>query len=211
MPQGHKIDAILVCHPFTDHCDEATLRTGSPNTPIFVHHAIVDRVKGLKFFNHISAISVHSSKSYPTRLCSSQSSETSPAVAISALYFPPDRFEMAGDKLHGCTLITVTVSLPNTTSLNAGQLFYVLYAPHGTYVSVLRGWLDEHPHAQCLALIHGFDEIDNPWYLGEFAPRVSHGAEAHLYLFSSWKVEPRSTNGASTRRSTSPEVLAPDT
>jgi hypothetical protein len=168
MPQGHKIDAILTCHPFTDHCHETTLRTGSPSTPIFVHHAFVDRVKGWKFFDDIRSVPVHSSKRNssqcaPICLCTSQISTSSPKVTVAALYFQPDRLEMTGDKLHGCTLITITVSAPETSS---SDLYYILYAPHGTYASVIESWIDANPRARCLALIHGFDEVDNPWYLG---------------------------------------------
>lgn len=92
---------------------------------------------------------------------------------INVVYVPTDkRFDMSGTSLHGATIITFTLpSLSSAVSSDAANTRYaVVYVPHGTTASSLQPWLAAHPDTQCLALIHGLDEVDNPWYLGKSLP-----------------------------------------
>jgi hypothetical protein len=172
LPEHQTVNAILVCHPFTDHCSKETLRTASPKTRVIAHHAIVNKLLKWLIFDSIHSMPIQGKgkpfgRVEPILVCSMKEEDGYPHVAISALYVPSDRFEVVGDQLHGGTLITISVTPPSSSEdATSKQLYYILYTPHGTYASSLQGWIDAHPDAQCLALIHGFDEIDNPWYLG---------------------------------------------
>jgi hypothetical protein len=167
LPDDQQLDAILVCHPFTDHCNEATLRTARPETRIVVHHAIMEKLITWRIFSAVLAVPVQGKGQKADDvdaivLCHTAQTDGLPQVSVSALYVPSDRFEIVGDQLHGGTLIVIS----STSTGGDSQSYYILYAPHGTYPSSLQSWINKNPDAKCLALIHGFDEIDNPWYLG---------------------------------------------
>ncbi|KII95705.1 hypothetical protein PLICRDRAFT_693861 [Plicaturopsis crispa FD-325 SS-3] len=171
-----KIDAILVCHDFTDHCNEATLRLANSHIPVFASPSAARKIARWNIFDAVHEIPVvRTEKAAGTNTLVSRNGKTlrdmhinttdpsSCPENISIIYIPTDRWDMAGIRLHAATVITVSV--PSGSPHEQGSSYCIVYAPHGTSPSSLQPWVDAHPSVTCLALIHGLDEIDNPWYL----------------------------------------------
>lgn len=149
------MDAILVCHDFTDHCNEATLRGANKGIPVWAGRYATSKIRGWDHFQEAREISVYGSKTE-----SEKEMENGLPEGIDVIYVPTDKFNMAGIRLHGATIISF--SLPSQD-----KRYSVVYSPHGTTASSLKSWISANPGVECLALLHGFDEIDNPWYLGK--------------------------------------------
>lgn len=76
----------------------------------------------------------------------------------------------------------------STTTLNNREhTLSVLYAPHGLPYPVVKAWAQTHLIREAglplTALLHNFDEVDNPWYLGgTIAHGLRGGSEIAKYL-----------------------------
>lgn len=89
---------------------------------------------------------------------------------VGVLYIPTDsRLDPAGDKLHGLTVLTFTARAVGEQAVQSGgptaTTYSVLYSPHGIPTSALQPTfeaLHSLQNHECVALIHGFDNIRIP-------------------------------------------------
>ncbi|KZP25941.1 hypothetical protein FIBSPDRAFT_361969 [Athelia psychrophila] len=160
-----KVDAILVCHDFTDHCHEETLRTAEKCTPVFAQGKAAGRVRGWRSFDCV--IEVPHTQDISLRELAvdagMKNANTMPEDICIAYLPTNNRWDMAGTRLHGATVITF--GQPSDLHESCKPHYAVIYTPHGIPASSLSPWRAVHPDVDVLALIHGLDEIDMPWWL----------------------------------------------
>ncbi|KAF7982636.1 hypothetical protein HWV62_27067 [Athelia sp. TMB] len=179
LPPGEKVDAILVCHDFSDHCHEATLRGAKNQATIFAQGKARKNIRGWGWFDCVGEIPItRNGVGKSLRELAVNAGMKDPEEMpenISVAYVPTNnQWDMAGTRLHGATIISFSLSFCSSDSQSFGVAFEyeleshsyaIVYAPHGIPASSLAPWRTAHPDVQVLALIHGFDEIDNPWWL----------------------------------------------
>ncbi|KAJ7292085.1 hypothetical protein C8J57DRAFT_1113835 [Mycena rebaudengoi] len=159
------VDGVLVAHEFTDHCHEATFRTlapaqaGTNGIPVWAVPNAKRRIESWKLLaDPVAAIT-------PSRLTLrelgrsagwAQKKIESVPDDVSAMYVDaPGRWDPAGGRLHGITLLT----FPTPVGQRA-----IGYAPHGTAASAAARISAALGSVPCIALLHGFDHIQLPLF-----------------------------------------------
>jgi hypothetical protein len=169
LPKGQSVDAIVINHDFHDHCHRETLLTARKDTPVFAHPAALSKLRGWSIFDSVQPLPIFKDNEtekanqvvlYPANTNAGKD-EGDGLLRIAATYLPPKGYEPLGIRLHGALILTID----STYTQNP---YYIIYSPHGISPSSLNSWTHVHQNAECLALLHGFDEVDNPWYLGKF-------------------------------------------
>lgn len=191
------MDAIILSHEFTDHTHEETLGGARKDTSVFGHPRAKQRVDKWSIFDlpagstpvagptydwseghseddgkaRLPGKTLHrlgEEAGWPTNILSRMPDY------ISLLYVPTDdRFDPAGDRLHGLTVI----SFLSPSSSSACSVSSVVYSPHGlprSSITALATAFPPSPRHRYLALIHHFDRIVLP-FLGvvNAGPRTS--------------------------------------
>lgn len=144
-----KIDAILISHEFTDHCHEATLKSLSRQTPIFATKNALNKIRQWNFFEKTGEIR---NLTEPIENFCFDSDRS-----ISVGYLPEKGF-LGLPSLHGALCIAFRVD----------ENFWncLLYVAHGCRLESIELWFRSNPNVRCVALLHGFEKISNPFWLG---------------------------------------------
>jgi L-ascorbate metabolism protein UlaG (beta-lactamase superfamily) len=148
-----QVDAILISHPFTDHCHEATLKQFSAETPIFASPRAFKIIQKWHYFEHLHVL--NSSAKTPKPLI----------IKDIEVYF------LAAN--HLLDLTHQALFLRAKTSQKT-----VFYAPHGYWANDLKKTQLLDNQAIDLVLCT-FSLYKLPWYLGG---TVNFGANNTLQL-----------------------------
>lgn len=161
-------------HEFTDHTHQATLSTAKKDSLVFGPPRVKQRVDGWKHFALRAGVTPVAVRSFdrstggrlPGKTLRQLGEEAKwPEAAlsrapdhVSLLYVPTDdRFDPAGDRLHGLTVISWLSSDDAVSS--------IVYSPHGLPASAIAPLVKAYPPSttqRYLALIHHFDRITMP-------------------------------------------------
>ncbi|KAJ7584391.1 hypothetical protein C8J56DRAFT_151334 [Mycena floridula] len=156
------IDGILVAHEFTDHCHEATFRTLSAaqrDLPVWGSPNAKSRITGWKLLSDpVAAIATELTTLQDLGKKAGWSSKKVATVPddLSIMYVSaPGRWDPAGGRLHGITLLLF--------STPAGRRA-LAYAPHGVAPSAASQVAEALGSVPCIALLHGFDHVTLPLF-----------------------------------------------
>ncbi len=147
------IDAILISHPFTDHCHEATLKQFSADTPIFASPMAFKIIQKWRYFTHLQVLNPSAKVLKPLLI-----------KDIEIHFFAANHWL---DLTHQALFLRAKASQKT-----------VFYAPHGYWVKDLKNnqLLDN----QAIDLVLcTFSWYKLPWYLGGV---VNFGAHNTLQL-----------------------------
>lgn len=148
--QGSCIDAIVISHEFTDHCNKHTLLEADPQTAIYATSAAARLIRSWNFFSNVHEVPVANRD---------RDTWTDCVVAISP-WLSVSRITSSRDMgyLHSGVLFTFQL---HEGSRNEG----ILYTPHGV-VAEDASWLARtNPPISLLALIHGLHEVSATFIL----------------------------------------------
>lgn len=154
--EEHKsfIDAVVISHEFTDHCNKHTLLEVNPLVPIYATSAAAGLIRSWKHFARVHDI--------PVLTRENRHRWTGCAVQI-APWLSASRLTSSRDVgyLHSGVLITYPISNPQEHGHQEG----ILYTPHGIVAGDVRWLSDLKPPVNLLALIHGLHEVSATFLL----------------------------------------------
>lgn len=172
------IDAILISHPFTDHCHLQTLQTLSPTyqAPIFVGTEKTRAVlKDTRFEHHCHVIPLFKKGAatdflqirlsdlitHPRTDDGSQEGAHAFPDDLHMMYIPTsNRLDMTGIHLHGSIVIAVGGCSDSPLAQS------IIYSPHGMPSRSYKGFLQQYQdRLHVLALMQSFQRSTNPWFL----------------------------------------------
>jgi hypothetical protein len=148
------IDAIAICHEFTDHCHEATLREVDPVVPVFATDKAADLIRSWHYFHRVYTTPPFGPNQPDWRLTSIP--PLPDWVGIS-------RVVTSGDALyyHSALLITAIPAAPSEGWPKDG-VEAIVYSPHGIVPSDLAHLEAAKPPLKTLALLHGLHDVSLP-------------------------------------------------
>ena len=153
-PKKSYIDAVVISHEFTDHCNKQTLLELEPDTPIFATRPAVDLIRSWKYFNLVQETPPFSAKDSDWR---DTSLRPLPSwIGISRMVTESDALYY-----HSAILITFDiysrgVSGPSEVLTPAEA---IIYTPHGIHAHDLSHLTSALPLVRTLALLHGLHDI----------------------------------------------------
>ncbi|MCJ1273019.1 hypothetical protein MMC21_000808 [Puttea exsequens] len=148
------IDAVIVSHEFTDHCNKNTLLELDPDTPIFATKHAADLIRSWNYFSLVQYTPPFSADKSDWRTTS--------------LYPLPDwvgvaRMVTQSDLLYYHSAILVTFELHSNDNNHFSKLLgsaeAVIYTPHGIHWQDLSPLQSSSPPIKTLALLHGLHDI----------------------------------------------------
>lgn len=147
------IDAVVVSHEFTDHCNRLTLLELGPATPIYATGAAAQLIRSWNHFNTVHEIPPFDCTKDNWR---STSLETLPNwLGIS-------RMVKEGDALYYHSAILIAFDLHFEDGAQRQEPWHaeaVIYTPHGINAQDLRPLPSVQPPLRTLALLHGLHDI----------------------------------------------------
>lgn len=144
------IDAIMISHEFTDHCNEHTLREVDVNTPVYATKAAANVIKSWCHFTNLREITNFAAIGHNWR--KSLSLSLPPWLGFSRLV---SNFDIG--YLHSAVIICF--NLQQEQSQPAQPAEAIIYTPHGIHADKLSQISHAAPSIQPLALIHGLHEV----------------------------------------------------
>ncbi len=148
------IDAVVISHEFTDHCNKHTLLELDPDTPIFATKLAFDLIRSWEYFSQVQETPTFSAEDSDWRNTSLQPLPkwlgiSRVVTASDALYY------------HSAILLTFDldydmVDVPSEESRPAEA---VIYSPHGIQAQGLSHLSCAVPSVKTLALLHGLHDI----------------------------------------------------
>lgn len=148
------IDAVIISHEFTDHCNKHTLLELDPDTPIFATRLAANLITSWGHFGL-----VHEIPPFCGARCDWRMTCLSPLpdwIGIS-------RIVTQRDALYYHSAILVTFDLQNPSREEQGRAVApaeaVIYSPHGIHASDLRYLPSAKPPIEILVLLHGLHDI----------------------------------------------------
>lgn len=148
------IDAVVISHEFTDHCNKHTLLELDPDTPIFATKLAFDLIRSWEYFSQVQETPTFSAENSDWRNTSLPPLPKwlgiSRVVTVSdALYY------------HSAILLTFDldykiIDLPSEEFRPAEA---VVYSPHGIQAQELSHLSCAVPSVKTLALLHGLHDI----------------------------------------------------
>jgi hypothetical protein len=148
------IDAIVISHEFTDHCNKATLLQCAPSIPVFATQKAARIVRGWKHFASVSEIPILKPGA------DWRAASTSPA--------PPwisfTRIVARRDALYLHSAVMIAFSLDGASPPADGE--GIIYTPHGIHAPSLSATVSSaSPPIRTLALLHGLHDVTLNWGL----------------------------------------------
>lgn len=148
------IDAVVISHEFTDHCNKHTLLELDPDTPIFATKLAFDLIRSWNYFSQVQEMPNFSAENSDWRKTSLQPLPKwlgiSRVVTVSdALYY------------HSAILLTFDVDrkMIGVPSEEFRPAEAVIYSPHGIQAQGLSHLSCAVPAVNTLALLHGLHDI----------------------------------------------------
>ena len=148
------VDAVVVSHEFTDHCNKATLLEFQPEIPVFATKLAADLIISWNYFTTVLQI-----PSFTAQGSDWRKSSIAPLpswIGISKLVTETDALYY-----HSAILITfdITLHARNESRLDSAEGEAVLYTPHGIQPDDVRPLYLAKPPISTLALLHGLHDI----------------------------------------------------
>ena len=148
------IDAVVISHEFTDHCNKQTLLELDPNTPIFATRLAVNLIISWKYFNLVQEIPPFSTEYSDWR---DASLHPLPSwIGISRMVTESDALYYHSAILIAFDIYPKDVNRGSEKALPAEA---IIYSPHGIYAHNLRHLTRALPPVRTLALLHGLHDI----------------------------------------------------
>ncbi|MCJ1224915.1 hypothetical protein MMC12_001562 [Toensbergia leucococca] len=148
------IDAVIISHEFTDHCNKSTLLELRSDTPMFATTVAAETLRSWKYFTAIQDISAFSLKNRDWRKTSIV--PLPPWLGISRILTNSDALYF-----HSAILIAFKTNETSITISSAEEdvAEAVIYTPHGVNADELSHMPFVMPPIKTLALIHGLHDI----------------------------------------------------
>ncbi|KAL9581950.1 MAG: hypothetical protein Q9212_003586 [Teloschistes hypoglaucus] len=142
------IDAVVISHEFTDHCNFETLKQLQPGTPVFATKKAAQLILSWRLFKKVHPIGCLSKLNHDWRKTFSEDLPSWLGIARittnrDALYF------------HSAILITFRVGSESSERQTEG----IVYTPHGINAEGLKVLQQASPPISVLALLHGLHDI----------------------------------------------------
>lgn len=153
-PKRSYIDAVVVSHEFTDHCNKATLLELDPETPVFATTSAADLIRS---WNHFRLVQ----DTPPFSATDSDWRETS--LNPLPKWLGISRMVTRSDVLYYHSAILVTFNLRSIDVKGSpevhGAAEAIIYTPHGIHAKDLGHLPSATPAVKTLALLHGLHDI----------------------------------------------------
>ena len=165
------VDAIVISHEFTDHCNKDSLLNFPRGIPIFASTSAANLIRSWHHFRAIHEIPIASgSPDWDW-----QNSSTQPLPQWIGLSRVITKF----DPLHSATLITFDLksTVPGVVDGVDEQVEAVLYTPHGIRAEKLHFLNKANPPIRMLVLLHGLHEVTSSPFM-----QINFGAHNGLKL-----------------------------
>jgi len=148
------IDAVIISHEFTDHCNKDTLLQIHPDTPVFATKVAANSIRSWEHFQSVQDTPIFAEKNLD---CTATSLNPLPKwLGISRLVTKTDALYF-----HSAILITFNLGIGDCmeNQTEGGSSEAIVYTPHGIHAQDLRHLLSANPPIQTLALIHGLHDV----------------------------------------------------
>ena len=142
------IDAIVISHEFTDHCNRNCLEQCHPGVPVFATAKAAELVRTFNHFHTIITIPPYSPRTLDWRQVSRPPLPRWLSIA---------RVVSEGDGLYYHSAGMVAFDLRHPAKPGSGEA--VFYAPHGIKANDLEHIGRAHPKIGTLAMLHGLDDV----------------------------------------------------
>ena len=148
------IDAVVISHEFTDHCNKRTLLELATDTPIFATKRAVSLIRSWKHFDFVQEIPAFSTKGFDWR--KAPSNPLPSWLGISQMVSHGDVLDY-----HSAILLTFNVNQTGPFEPFGVQLPAegIVYTPHGIHAQDLKHLPSAVPPVKTLALLHGLHDI----------------------------------------------------
>lgn len=152
--QTSYIDAVIISHEFTDHCNKRTLLELETDTPIFATKRAADLIKSWNFFHSVQEIPSFSMKRSDWRKTSLQALPK--WLGISQMVSQSDALDY-----HSAILVTFDLYSSRTSVAReiAAEAEAMIYTPHGIHAIDLDPLTHAFPPLNTLVLLHGLHDI----------------------------------------------------
>ena len=148
------IDAVVISHEFTDHCNKHTLLELDPDTPIFATKLAFDLIRSWNYFSQVQEMPTFSAESLDWRRTSLQPLPRWLGIS---------RIVTVSDALYYHSAILLTFNLDHKMIDVPSEEFRpaeaVIYSPHGIQAQELSHLSCAIPAVNTLALLHGLHDI----------------------------------------------------
>ena len=148
------IDAIVISHEFSDHCNKDTLLEFHPETPVFAIGPAADLITSWDHFKTVQVIPPFSAQDPDWRKGSTQPLPDWLGIT---------RITSKSDALHYHSAILIAFDLKfgphyeHTGNDKTGEA--IVYTPHGIHAQTLGQLSSATPSMRTLALLHGLHDI----------------------------------------------------
>ncbi|CAF9919021.1 hypothetical protein IMSHALPRED_004500 [Imshaugia aleurites] len=153
-PKRSYIDAVVVSHEFTDHCNKDTLLELNSDTPVFATKFAADLIRS---WNHFSLVQ----ETPPFSATDSDWRNTS--LNPLPKWLGISRMVTLSDALYYHSAILVTFDLCSIDAKGPAEILRtaeaIIYTPHGIHAKDLSHLLSATPAVKTLALLHGLHDI----------------------------------------------------
>ena len=153
------IDAIVISHEFTDHCNKATLLEFEPKTPIFATKIAAVLIRSWNYFETVQDLPTFTAQDSDWR---KTSIEPLPKwIGLSTMLTETDALYY-----HSAILVTFNLNLDNNNKFRGENIQGegLIYSPHGIHSEGLHHLPSAKPPIETLALLHGLHDISiNPF------------------------------------------------
>ncbi|KAL8826042.1 MAG: hypothetical protein Q9191_004041 [Dirinaria sp. TL-2023a] len=153
------IDAVVISHQFTDHCNKQTLLELDVSTVIFAHRAAASTIRSWNHFTFVKDLPHLSSNSLDWRQFS-----THPLPDWLAIFRIVTSLDLAST--HSAVVLCFNLNSggpDGSQSLQSVQAEAVVYTPHGLPAENLQILSKASPTINPLLLIHGMHEVSIGW------------------------------------------------
>lgn len=148
------IDAVVISHEFTDHCNKPTLLELDPETPVFATKSAADLIRSWNHFNMVQETPPFSATDSDWR--NTSLSPLPKWLGISRMITQSDALYYHSAILVTFDLYSIDVKGPPEV-LNAAEA--IIYTPHGIHAKDLSHLPSATPAIKTLALLHGLHDI----------------------------------------------------
>ena len=144
------IDAVVISHEFTDHCNQHTLLELDSETPIFATRSAANLIRSWNHFRLVRDIPPFSATDSDWR-----NTSLNPLPKWLGI----SRMVTLSDTLYYHSAILVTFDLQTIDVRGPTEAEAVIYTPHGIHAKDLSHLPSASPAVKTLALLHGLHDI----------------------------------------------------